>query len=287
MNQVDGENVTRCLTENMPSPPHLFLVGQNIYIGDVEHTVTAISYVSDDEDENRVQLTVAEALVDNVTNNTPVYVASEDGDYDMGVEISSLKMNVSLVNAGQQYISDLLKRVNSGSMAWDIMSYVDLTHNISENSHQNTVNLPVTQTRCKSLITIPEDNRSDNAYNDSFKPYLGEPRQYYFNLYDGTLVPSRPCSLRKYKDGEFDAQHLRESMLALKASGYNVQHIRDAHDFFHIARRLATKGFSYNAMNKITLNLAYNSITKPVLLHNVVWHLRRVVVKPEGMDVLM
>ena len=62
LNQVDGENVTRCLTENMPSPPHLFLVGQKIYVGDAEHTITAISYVSDEDDENRVQLTVAEEL---------------------------------------------------------------------------------------------------------------------------------------------------------------------------------------------------------------------------------
>ena len=266
-------------------PTHLFMVGQHIKIDDHE-----TDYVIDSVDEDgdgRMLLSFNPGLSADIAEDAAVYINTDPSFNDMGCEISSLRMNVSMVD-NPQMINNMVGKINAGKMNFDIQTYTDYSRNIASGSLNNTMPLAgVMNTRCKALLTIPQSSHGNSAVTDSFAPAMETPRNYNYLLYNNLLVPDRAVQLSRFVDGNYDAVALREMMLSLHAAGYDVNYVREPHKHFFYGRRLALRdGYSYDSKGAITVNLNYTELSSALLLHNFLIHKRRIQVKPDGISVV-
>ena len=113
---------------------------------------------------------------------------------------------------------------------------------------------------------------------------LHKKRQYNYLLYNNTLVPDRPVNMTRYNDGNYDAVCLREQMLALHATGWEVNDIRHSVDHMFYGRRLAMKGYSYPTEGAVTLNVNYQEVSA-LMMHTFLIHLRDIIVSNDGIAV--
>ena len=113
---------------------------------------------------------------------------------------------------------------------------------------------------------------------------MNTPRSYNYLLYNNILVPDRTVKLGRVVDGNYDAVALREQMLALHASGWEVNNVRNSHEHFFLGRRLALPGYSYDTMGQITLNVNYSKVNA-LMMHNFLMHKRQIKVKDDGIAV--
>ena len=283
-----GADIQRCIVPipaNGAAPAHLFSVGQHIKIADhdTDYVVSAISKDS----SGRLELTFAPGLSAAISEDDSVYINTDAGYNDMGCEISSLRMNVSVVD-NPQMINGLVGKINTGKMNFDIQTYTDYSRNVANGSLNNTIPLAgVMNQRCKSLFTIPQSSHSNSAVTDSFAPAMETPRSYNYLLYNNILVPDRAVNLKRFTDGNYDAVALREMMLSLHSAGFDVNYVKEPHKHFFLGRRLALRdGYSYDSKGQITVNLNYTELDSALLLHNFLVHKRRIQVKPDGISVV-
>jgi len=276
---------SRVLVPTGDDPTHLFMVGQHIRIGS-QATDYVISKVDMDGNKH-LRLTFSPGLSADVAEDDSVYISSDAAYNDMGCKIESLKMNVSMVD-NPKMINDMVGKINSGKMNFDIQTYTDYSRNIANGSLNNTMPLSgVMNTRCKALLTIPQSSHSNSAVTDSFAPAMETPRSYNYLLYNNLLVPDRQVNLKRFTEGNYDAVALREMMLSLHAAGYDVNYVREPHKHFFYGRRLALRnGYSYDSKGAITVNLNYTELSSSLLLHNFLIHKRRIQVKPDGISVV-
>ena len=277
-------NGTRVLVP-LNSQPHLFMIGQHIKIDDHDDDYVISDIATDGN--GRLQLTFNPGLSADISEDASVYINTDPSFNDMGCEISSLRMNVSIVD-NPQMINGMVSKINAGKMNFDIQTYTDYSRNIASGSLNNTMPLAgVMNTRCKALLTIPQSSHANSAVTDSFEPAMETPRNYNYLLYNNLLVPDRAVQLSRFVDGNYDAVALREMMLALHAAGYDVNYVREPHKHFFYGRRLALRdGYSYDSKGAITVNLNYTELSSALLLHNFLIHKRRIQVKPDGISVV-
>ena len=202
----------------------------------------------------------------------------------MGFELTAVRMNVGNVETPGGYLENIISKVKSGKYNFDIFSYTDYPRNISTSSLNNTLPLNCRNQRAKALLSIPQGGSAHSVASDSFEPAMNEPRSYNYLLYNNILVPDRTVKLQRLVDGNYDAVALREQMLALHASGWEVNNVRDSHEHFFLGRRLALPGYSYDTMGQITLNVNYAKVNA-LMMHNFLMHKRQIKIKDDGIAV--
>ena len=282
-----GADITRVLSPNSGSPTHLFTVGQWIMLkttaaapnDNVEAQISAIDIVG-----NRIQLTLANNLTTGCAVDASVWVNTDSSRDDMDFELSEVRMNVGNVETPGGYLDAIISKVKSGKMNFDIFSYTDYPRNISSNSLNNTLPLNCRNQRAKALLSVPQGSVAHSVATDSFEPAMNTPRSYNYLLYNNILVPDRTVKLGRVVDGNYDAVALREQMLALHASGWEVNNVRNSHEHFFLGRRLALPGYSYDTMGQITLNVNYSKVNA-LMMHNFLMHKRQIKVKDDGIAV--
>ena len=274
----------RILSPAVDNPTHLFSVGQSIQIGGTD-TVYKISDVG--LSNGRLQLTFAPALDANVAIDASVNIRTEATYNDMGLEINAMRMNVNTVEAPSEWIQkNVIGKINSGRMNFDIDTWTDYAVNVGSGSLNNTLPLNARNKRCKAMLSIPQPSHANSPVTDSFVPAMEQPRSSQYLLYGNILVPDRAVNLKRFVDGNYDATALREMMMALKAAGYDVNTVRDAHKHFFVGRRLALQGYSYDAMGQISLLMNYTELSSALLMHNYLLHKRQIQIKPDGVNVV-
>ena len=279
-----GADVTAVLSPNSAAPTHLFNVDQWVYVKDAngddqERQITTIEI-----DGNRVKLTLSSAIVAGADVDAPVWINTDSSRDDMDFELSEVRMNVGNVETPGGYLDAIISKVKSGKMNFDIFSYTDYPRNISSNSLNNTLPLNCRNQRAKALLSIPQGSTAHSVATDSFEPAMNEPRSYNYLLYNNILVPDRTVKLQRLVDGNYDAVALREQMLALHASGWEVNNVRNSAEHFFLGRRLALPGYSYDTLGAVTLNVNYSKVSA-LMMHNFLMHKRQIKVKDDGIAV--
>ena len=282
-----GGGITRVLSPDNAAPPHLFSAGQWIKL---KTTAAAPKDVADAQVKsvaivgNRVQLTLESNLVTGCAVDASVWVNTDSSKDDMGFELTAVRMNVGNVETPGGYLENIISKVKSGKYNFDIFSYTDYPRNISTSSLNNTLPLNCRNQRAKALLSIPQGGTPHSVETDSFEPTMNEPRSYNYLLYNNILVPDRTVKLQRLVDGNYDAVALREQMLALHASGWEVNNVRDSKNHFFLGRRLALPGYSYDTMGQITLNINYAKVNA-LMMHNFLMHKRQIKIKDDGIAV--
>ena len=276
-NDTLGKDMDRCLSGNVAKPSHIFCPEQYIYVKDASNVSRKLQINSIEMSGNNIKLTVKKNdFNEKINENASVWVSHEHSDYaKMGVEISSVKMNVSTIVPTPQYLDEVAKALNSNKAKYDIVTYTDLPKNIADSSTVNSLVLNCVNKRAKSILCVPVNALSSDPTTDTFKPVKHELKSYNFVLAQG-LVPDRNVPLERYNSGGYDPVCLREQMMAVGACGWEMNNVKDIHDNFFIGRRLALRGYSFDCQKQVEVNVNYNTIG-PVMMHCFVVHKRQVI----------
>ncbi len=242
--------------------------------------------------------------------------------YDATYTISDVELVVETLELGDKQRKEMMSNMrDGGAMELDILSCTNYKHSLLASNRQATVNLPLSNTRAKSMLVLPTDASVYNSAQSiaGLTTYVEEAAvvgagnlimdtilqsnrsgytgcidfltDYQFNISD-KLEPSRPVSVKKINLGRgVSAQAMTELDKAL-----NQAHIvpRSFHDFnrnFVIGRAYALADGVADLRNRTNqLQLSYNETNLPVknkLLMCFVFHIRRIVIKGDNVDVLL
>ena len=280
-------NENAVLSDDRTNPAHLFCVGQKVKVSNIadEFTISNVTVNGD----NRIVLTVSNALAVAVNAGEEVYIPTSSNDGD--VAISNFALNVGTVDPPQDYLNDILKLSQSGKLQFDITSYSLFNKNISAGSLSNSLVINATNTRAKSLICIPVMSKRDILIDTFQSVAMGtshnnELQSYSLKLYNNVIVPDRLVPLTPYNNGGFNAICQREQMLSAGACGWEVNNVQEMDQHFFIGRRLAMKGFSYNTNNFIELNVNYKQNADAFVMGCYIVHKRRIIVNDNNVSVV-
>lgn len=282
---TESEDFKRVLSADVSKPAHLFMVGQHVVVSHVDGSEETYEIKTVTMDQNNIALQFTTVLTEDVEEDDSVYVSTETQYNDLNFTLSNVRMNLGLVETQPQYIESMLRRVKAGTFQFDIFSFTDYGMNISSNSNNNSLKINCRNTRALSLISIPQSAKANSVLESSYTSDKNEPRDYNLSLYNNIIVPSKLVPLDKFNNANkalYNAVALREMEKALRACpGWSVNNLKNPCEQFFIGRQLATKGFSYNCNNELTLNINYNEV-KALLMHNFICHLRRVDCRDDG-----
>jgi hypothetical protein len=240
--------------------------------------------------------------------------------YPATTVISNAQIVVQQVGLDPQYEAGMMKRMrDGGSIEIDIPSVTNYKHSLLKTNRNATVNVPVSNTRAKSMIVMPTDATTYSAaaliggtqetYEEEATDMDGQLHSIrtgqagiidrltsYQMVVDDKLVPSRPINVSKINKGvSISAQPLIELEKALNQAGVIPRSFVDYNRNFLIGRAYALNDGVANLNNKSNqLQLFYNESTvagvdqapeKDKLLFCYVFHLRRVSIKGDSVTV--
>lgn len=279
------------LSADVDSPAHLFMTGQTITLLDDPDTSTnteskEITGVTI-SDGNRITLTVDGNVAAAYAVGSTVHIKVDSSSVPLqNYEITDCRMMVDYVIPPDGYMQSVLSQVNKG-LQMDIRSYTNYGVNISSNSLTNSLYINARNTRGKAILSVPIHSAQDTYVEDSMIPDRNTVKNYQFILHK-ILCPDQLVNMNRYNLNSYNAVALREQQHSLAAADIPVNNILKNYEMFFIGRRLALPGYSYN-MNRegeVRLNLNYTQ-TAALLLNNFVVHLRRIIIRPEGIQVIV
>lgn len=240
--------------------------------------------------------------------------------YGASTTISNAQIVVQQVGLDPQYEAGMMKRMrDGGSIEIDIPSVTNYKHSLLKTNRNATINVPVSNTRAKSMIIMPTDATTltttalmagtQETYEEEATAMDGQLHSIrsgqcgiidrltsYQMVVDDKLVPSRPIVVSKINKGvSISAQPLIELEKALNQAGIVPRSFVDYNRNFLIGRAYALNDGVANLNNKSNqLQLIYNETTnagvdqapeKDKLLYCFVFHLRRVSIKGDSVTV--
>ena len=243
-------------------------------------------------------------------------LASPSGAYDATYSFSNVELVVQEVDMGKNYVSDLVARMKEqGAIVNDILSMTNYKYSQNATDTVANIRLPLNNARAKSIISIPTDSTVYNSKErigakgtydigatatedgqllagDQFRGISDYLTNYQF-VYDGRLQPSRPVDCAKTSSKtSISAQPIIETQKALVQAGINVRSLADFNRNFVVGRALCLTagGVSgvYDTRNKdfnLQLNYQGTTPTKNKLWNNFVFHLRRIRIKGDNIEV--
>ncbi len=275
-----------CLSADRGNPGHIFMPGQTITVNNAtDMEVTEVSI----DGNNRIVLTVP-ALTGAVAADETVFVKIDSSTTaNESFEINDLKMYVSYVIPPPGYVEQILKQVGGKGLQIDVKTYTDYAVNISANSKNNSMYINSRENRAKAILSVPHSANGPAFIEDSCQPDRLTPNSYQYILYK-VLTPNTRAMLNRFNLESYNAIALREQQHSLVAAGIPLNTIKDNYKCFFWGRKLANKGYSYN-MNRpdegtCRINIQYDENAQPLLVHNYICAIRRIVFRANGIDII-
>lgn len=213
---------------------------------------------------------VYSAAIDTATPPPSSLDATTDYDFDYTLDnVELVVQHIELSKSTQDsMISDMR---NDGALEIDILTATNYKHSTNSTNRQLTINLPISNTKAKSMLIVPCDSTvysseqqiasigtyeimKDNvAFNDTglnmdilshtyqtgYSGIMDYLTNYQFNI-DDKLVPSRPIDVGDMNLGRtVQAQHLIELEKALNQAKITPRSFRGFVDNFVIGRAFA------------------------------------------------
>ena len=241
--------------------------------------------------------------------------------YPVSYTMSNVELVVSSLQLSASSYSAMMSGLkNQGEIQLDFITATNYKHSLQKENRQATINLPLSNTRAKSVIVLPTDA---SVYNSAelvggIKTYIEEQKTTQDNfdvrlrsirsgqvgcidglttyqmLIDDELVPSRPVSVAKANKGlSISAQHLCELDKALNQAGIVPRSFMDYNRNFCFGRAYSSGAGGVADLRNRTnqIQLAYNEAgaggqpTINKLLMCWVFFQKRIVVKGDSISV--
>ena len=247
------------------------------------------------------------------TAGVQVALSAYPATYQMS-NVELICQTLELSPESEKRMMDGLK--NDGAMELDIMSVTNYKHSLLKDNRQSTINLPLSNTRAKSVIVVPTDasvyssaqligaigtyveeaattaDVFDTILRSNRSGLVGcidEQTDYIMNI-DDELVPSRPVSVAKANKGlSLSAQHLVELEKALNQAGIVPRSFAEYNRNYCFGRAYSSGVGVADLRNRTNqIQMSYNESDAPSvnkLLMALVFHQRRIVVRQGSVSV--
>lgn len=241
--------------------------------------------------------------------------------FDATYTLSNVELVVESLALGAKQKNEMMSNMrDGGAMELDILSCTNYKHSLVATNRQATINLPLSNTRAKSLLVLPTDA---NVYNSAqlvggLTTYVEEQSvagagnlladtllqsnrsgytgiidfltDYSFNIDDRQMT--RPISTSKINLGRsISAQAITELDKALNQARITPRSFHDFNRNFVIGKSYALADGVADLRNRTNqIQLSYNETNLPAkqkLLMCFVYHIRRIVIKGNNVDVLL
>tara|TARA_R110000744_G_scaffold102702_3_gene197306 strand:- start:1126 stop:2943 length:1818 start_codon:yes stop_codon:yes gene_type:complete len=232
--------------------------------------------------------------------------------YPVSYTMSNVELVVASLQLSSSSYSEMMSGLkNDGEIQLDIISATNYKHSLQKENRQATINLPLSNTRAKSVIVLPTDASVYNSAQlvgaigtyieeqkttqDKFDVLLNSNRSgqvgcidgltSYQMIIDDILCPSRPVSVKKANKGlSISAQHLTELDKSLNQSGIVPRSFMDYNRNFCFGRAYSSGvGGVADLRNRTNqIQLQYNETTAPTvnkLLYCWVFFQKRIIVR--------
>ena len=329
---VVGEKVGICKKDTITSIANLELASSgaesHITITEISVDATHTNYIKVSYAETQNSATDSEVIT--IDDAWILYSASVDharpttantlkalDSYSVGMVVSNVELvvqSLELTPDEEKKMMDGLK--NNGSLELDIISATNYKHSLLKENRQATINLPLSNTRAKSVVVVPTDAEVYNSAQrigaigtyieeqktaqDVFDVMLRSNRsgmvgcidsmtEYIMNI-DDELTPSRPVSVKKANKGlSISAQHLAELDKALNQGGIVPRSFSEYNRNFCFGRAYSSGNGVADLRNRTNqIQISYNETSAPSvnkLLMCWVFHLRKIIVSQNSISV--
>ena len=235
--------------------------------------------------------------------------------YDVDYTISDVELIVKQIEVPDGYEASMMNMMKEGgTINYDYRSFTNYRYSQLSGDNVANIRLPLIESRATSILCIPTDASNystkqllsgSTAYvvnEDSFDVInrsarsglvgISDNLQEYQFIYDGKINPSRKVDVSKISaKNSISQQWCIESEKALAMADIEPLSFRQFQENFFIGRALALgKNAVYDARGKdFNLQVEYtgSNQTKSKLWNNYVSHLRRLVIKNGGVDVMV
>ena len=232
-------------------------------------------------------------------------------------EVKNSFLVLQQVDVGSQYEGEMMRKMKEGGkITYDFLSTTNYKYSQLQNDVVANIRLPINNARCKSIIGIPTDatiytmsqiltsketykicvigDTREDFFLNSQRPGLegisDNLTEYQF-LYDGKLQPSRRVNVSKTSSKlSISAQHLIELDKALTQAGITGHSMMKFNENFCIGRALSLGDGVYDARNRdfsLQLNYGGSAPTKPKLWNFFVFHIRRLEISGDSVQVIV
>ena len=242
---------------------------------------------------NQVVLTFAQVVIgagDVAAIGAKVFclVSSLVADY----EVRNVDFVCSVVQASQEVINGMVKKVNQGSVKLDYNTFNLYRSNLNARVNRPNILLPTTEHRSMSILSYPM--RTQNALHlPNFRPVTDGMLNYQW-LIANRLTPNRRVDVSRVavigNTQEWNAIHQHELEKALGRGKIAPRYLAKNSKMFGIGRELAKVNHSFNANDQdLRLDMEYSTAaadnTEEKLLNSWVHHIRTLVISPGSVAV--
>jgi hypothetical protein len=260
----------------------------------------------------------------DITQDFVLYstAVSEATTYDIGYTMSNVNLIVHKIELDPQYEKGMMSKLREGkSIEFDFMSWTNYKHSSLASDKQTSFNFFCNNSRAKSLVIQPQDSTiypnqvlmtggSETLNQETYKitentmdRKLNSVRSRYSGIcdgltsvqyqLDGKLVPSRPISTRKCATkNSIDQFHLYELEKTLSQCDIPPRSFSKYLENWNVGRGFGIFGGAMDLRNKdLTCIFKYeDAVNVPVknkIYQAFVYHIRRLVIKNGGVEVVV
>ena len=202
-------------------------------------------------------------------------------------EISDVEYIVRSIDMPPPYLQSLQKRIQQNAFMMDIPTYSSYLDNIQSGMRQQSINIPCFNSRVKTVLSVPLGSAT-TPYNDNRRGLIDNLRNFQAQI--GTRrEPSRPIDLTNTTNSvaQYPSQeYLHELKKLFKANGDGVRTLLNWRDNFAFGRSLSAMGGSEDLSDKgFRFNVEYNADPVAKNVHTFVYHVKRLQVSPQGLQI--
>jgi hypothetical protein len=218
-----------------------------------------------------------------------VFASTLTGSY----EVHNVDMICSVVQAKNEVISGMMKKVASGSVKLDYSSFNIYRDNLNARVNRPNINFQTTEHRAMSVCSFPMGT-SNSLVLSNFKPVRDGMTSYQYNIAN-RLTPNRRVDVARVAalapSLSWNAIHQHELEKSLARWKVAPRFLANNSECFGIGRELAKVGHSFNANDQeVRLDMEYSTAaadnTQEKLLNTWVYHIRTLVISPGSIAVV-
>ena len=322
---TDATNIANLATSAGPTEANMVITaieidatqGNRIKVSYVEAENSATdSDVIKKGDWAMYSTTIDTGRLDKVAGDGTFRIAPRTS-YPVSYTMSNVEMVVSSLELTPASYAQMKKGLQqNGEIQLDIISATNYKHSLMKENRQATVNIPLNNSRAKSIAILPVDAsvynsaqlvgavgtyieeidvafRRDTILRSNRSGYVGciDGLTSYQMVIDDELVPSRPVSVAKANGGlSVSAQHLTELDKSLNQSGIVPRSFMEYNRNFVIGRAYSSgSGGVADLRNRTNqIQLQYNETAAPTvnkLLMCFVFYMKRIIVRGDSVSV--
>lgn len=268
-----------------------------------------------------VKVTLNASVTNNgsdITNTGNVYLystsVSNATTYSPTYSMSNVELVLNQIDLGPNAQKEAMADMKAGKMmVYDFLSTQVYNYSQLKGDRVANIGIPGNHQRAKSVICVPTDasvyaakdqiscngtyqihsNSQDSELLSSQSGIAGMSNRLteYFFFYDGRNQPSLNVNTEKISSkGSVDAIPLLELDKALQAAGMPALQMTRFNENFAVGRTFSLNNGVYDMRNKdLRLNVHYQDVANPpekdMLWCNFVYHLRRIVIRGDGISI--